>query len=245
MEVHHHAHTARKKWTHYFWEFLMLFLAVFCGFFAEYQLEHTIEKNKEKQYVLSMIEDLSSDTTQLTYVIDRFKEHEKNLDTALALYPQLAIGYNSVLRRNIEVVQGFPDFIKADRTMQQLKNSGGMRLIRHQKAADGITRYDLAIRDLEIDIAGLAGIFNDVKKSWYEIFDDESLETSMKLKTLAELESGKKNYLLRQDKPLLGRFNNEIRAFRMISNGVVEREEKLKATAVALITLLKKEYHLE
>ena len=32
MEVHAHAHTARKKWTHYLWEFLMLFLAVFCGF---------------------------------------------------------------------------------------------------------------------------------------------------------------------------------------------------------------------
>ncbi len=30
MEVHHHSHTARKKWTHYFWEFLMLFLAMFC-----------------------------------------------------------------------------------------------------------------------------------------------------------------------------------------------------------------------
>ena len=27
MEVHAHTHTARKKWTHYFWEFLMLFLA--------------------------------------------------------------------------------------------------------------------------------------------------------------------------------------------------------------------------
>ena len=51
MEVHHHAHTARKKWTHYFWEFLMLFLAVFCGFLAEYQLEHTIEHQREKQYM--------------------------------------------------------------------------------------------------------------------------------------------------------------------------------------------------
>jgi hypothetical protein len=28
MEVHAHTHTERKKWTHYFWEFLMLFLAV-------------------------------------------------------------------------------------------------------------------------------------------------------------------------------------------------------------------------
>ena len=33
MEVHAHSHTPQKeKWTHYFWEFLMLFLAVFCGF---------------------------------------------------------------------------------------------------------------------------------------------------------------------------------------------------------------------
>ena len=24
MEIHAHSHTARKKWTHYFWEFLML-----------------------------------------------------------------------------------------------------------------------------------------------------------------------------------------------------------------------------
>ena len=31
MEVH--AHTPRKKWTHYFWEFLMLFLAV-CYWFS-------------------------------------------------------------------------------------------------------------------------------------------------------------------------------------------------------------------
>jgi hypothetical protein len=43
MEVHTHTHTARKKWTHYFWEFLMLFLAVFAGFLAENQREHIVE----------------------------------------------------------------------------------------------------------------------------------------------------------------------------------------------------------
>ena len=29
MEVHHHPHALGKKWTHYLWEFLMLFPAVF------------------------------------------------------------------------------------------------------------------------------------------------------------------------------------------------------------------------
>jgi len=65
MEVHAHTHTARKKWTHYFWEFLMLFLAVFCGFLAEYKLEHTIENQREKKYVYSLIEDLKADTADL------------------------------------------------------------------------------------------------------------------------------------------------------------------------------------
>jgi len=35
MEVHHHSHAKRKKWTQYLWEFLMLFVAVFCGFLEE------------------------------------------------------------------------------------------------------------------------------------------------------------------------------------------------------------------
>ena len=47
MEVHTHTHTPRKKWTHYFWEFIMLFLAVFCGFLAENQREHYIEQQRE------------------------------------------------------------------------------------------------------------------------------------------------------------------------------------------------------
>jgi len=54
MEVHHHAHTARKKWTHYLWEFLMLFLAVFCGFLAENFREHQVEHNREKKFMASL-----------------------------------------------------------------------------------------------------------------------------------------------------------------------------------------------
>ena len=62
MEVHAHTHTARKRWTHYFWEFIMLFLAVFCGFLAEYQLEHKIEKERARKYMYDMVENLKYDT---------------------------------------------------------------------------------------------------------------------------------------------------------------------------------------
>ena len=64
MEVHAHSHTARKKWTHYLWEFIMLFLAVFCGFLAELQLEHKIEKNSEIDYMKGIVENLKYNITR-------------------------------------------------------------------------------------------------------------------------------------------------------------------------------------
>ena len=69
MEVHHHSHKSGKKWTHYFWEFLMLFLAVFCGFLAENQREHYIEHQREKQFVNSFINDLEADTARLEEIM--------------------------------------------------------------------------------------------------------------------------------------------------------------------------------
>ena len=76
MEVHAHSHTARKKWTHYFWEFLMLFLAVFCGFLAENQREHMIEHQRETKFIRSLISDLETDTTRLGSIVRYAGTHE-------------------------------------------------------------------------------------------------------------------------------------------------------------------------
>src|SRR6187399_715301 len=88
MEVHHHAHlasgethTERKKWTHYLWEFLMLFFAVFCGFLAENQREHYIEHQREKQYMITMLEDLKSDTIQLSDAIRYWDGINNSIDS--------------------------------------------------------------------------------------------------------------------------------------------------------------------
>src|SRR5258705_13281892 len=70
MEVHAHSHTVpiaigRKKWTHYLWEFLMLFLAVFCGFLAENIREHRVEQLRAKEFARSLVQDLQNDTTAI------------------------------------------------------------------------------------------------------------------------------------------------------------------------------------
>ena len=124
MEVHTHTHSPRKKWTHYFWEFLMLFLAVFCGFLAEYKLEHTIEQNREKQFIATLIEDLKSDTAQLTQVIAYKKRREKMVDSLIMdlSSPDHEKHGNDIYyyARNLTRPQYF--FLN-HRTIQQLKNS--------------------------------------------------------------------------------------------------------------------------
>jgi hypothetical protein len=81
MEVHAHTHTPRKKWTHYLWEFLMLFLAVFCGFLAEYQLEHKIERDREKQFMISLISDIKDDISYINEQQIIYKWKQSLLDS--------------------------------------------------------------------------------------------------------------------------------------------------------------------
>jgi len=147
MEVHAHTHTARKKWTHYFWEFLMLFLAVFCGFLAEYQLEHKIEKERGRQYVISFYEDLVTDTTRFNNIITAYRTQV----TALAAKEDC---YRTILQNKksdtciinlIFNTIGFEDLVFTDRTLQQLKNSGGLRLLKKEDA-DSILLYDDLLR---------------------------------------------------------------------------------------------------
>ena len=92
MEVHAHTHTARKKWTHYFWEFLMLFLAVTLGFFVENQREHYIEHQRAKIYAASMKANLQVDTSELKQIVYRGTYAANYLDSFLLLLSAYDIG---------------------------------------------------------------------------------------------------------------------------------------------------------
>ena len=154
MEVHHHAHDSevphhKKNWKSYFWEFLMLFLAVFCGFLAEYQLEHTIEHQREREYIKTMVEDLKSDTAQLTRLIGIRKERVIELDS---LFELISSDRYKKEGNKVYSLYEFPywdinRFLPSDRTMQQLKNSGNLRLIRKEIVSNALIHYDVWVRN--------------------------------------------------------------------------------------------------
>src|SRR5688500_18371244 len=142
MEVHAHTHTPRKKWTHYFWEFMMLFLAVFCGFWAENQREHFIEHKREKKFIKSMISDLKDDLHQLDSVGKRREAKQLMIDSMLWIldqpnpdqYGNQLYYYSRWIPRPIRLINN-------DGTIQQLKNAGNLRLIRRQAAVNSIMKY--------------------------------------------------------------------------------------------------------
>ncbi|HEX4878059.1 MAG TPA: hypothetical protein VFV31_15425 [Chitinophagaceae bacterium] len=142
MEVHTHTHTPRKKWTHYFWEFLMLFLAVFCGFLAEYQLEHKIEKDRELVYIKSLVKDLEFDTLRFSRTINRIEEKLPYYDSVLLFFKNPGAFSNKLpfrfyIKTNIEQI-----YQPLSPTLQQLRNSGNLRLLTKKLVLDSIVIYD-------------------------------------------------------------------------------------------------------
>jgi len=129
MEVHAHSHTARKKWTHYLWEFLMLFLAVFAGFLAENQREHIIEKKRAHQFLESMLLDVRTNTKNLDSLIQQDNGHIANHDL---LVQWLLKDSTSIDRAAFARTMGavwIRNFLVRKETYEQMKSSGSLRYV--------------------------------------------------------------------------------------------------------------------
>jgi hypothetical protein len=129
MEVHHHPHHGKKKWTEYFWEFLMLFLAVFAGFLAENQREHIIEKNRAHQFLQSMLLDVRTNIINLDSLVKQDKiiiaNHNELVDWLLK--DSIAID-RAAFARTMGAVW-VRNFLVRKETYEQMKSSGSLRYV--------------------------------------------------------------------------------------------------------------------
>ena len=242
MEVHTHTHTARKKWTHYFWEFLMLFLAVFCGFLAENQREHYVEHQREKQYIYSLINDLSTDTAKIQTMIALGKEAMAGLDSLVHSLDTLSITDNNQVTRvySLFYTWGSTPFTVTftDRTISQLKSAGGMRLIRNQKVSDKITTYYEMAALCKEQVSVYYMDLNSMIELSYKFFDKLYSEKGHEKMALAR-------QLFLNNPQHLREFINRAQDLKEVIGNYHELLATMKIFSEHIINTIKEEYHLK
>lgn len=249
MEVHHHPRaTDRNSWKHYGFEFFMLFLAVFCGFLAEWQLEHAIERRREKQFIRSLAEDLKRDTAEAAAYI-RFNEttlrYCDSLQACLTR-PDLLQHSNAFYDYSRELAR-LARYNPTDRTMQQLKNAGNMRLIRKWAVSNAITAYDSQTRLL----SELDGQLN-AQKTKYRDHLIQFLDLSS-YDRLNEPDSYMESFIqtrgnpgfIAMDERKARLLYNEAFAVRIFSDLLIRSAAGVKKEAEELLVMLREEYGVE
>src|SRR4030095_7208695 len=252
MEVHHHSHTERKKWTHYFWEFLMLFLAVFCGFLAENQREHFVEHQREGKLMETLYDDLKKDTADFINDIRWWENTIIRIDTIRKEIEKSGNKRNLLLLyRKVGLVRNYNSFEYHDRTIQQLKNGGNFRLIRNKWIADSLIDYDANIlTELKDQELQSNAIYQQVNFLQDRIFNSKyfhltlSYQPSFLLDSVFKIEPEVFG-LSSVTKTDLMQYYNHLEYYRRMSSYRIAAMKTLCHRAMMLIESLKKEYKLK
>ena len=242
MEVHAHSHTPGKKWTHYFWEFFMMFLAVFCGFLAENQREHIVEGKRAKEYAALLLEDLKNDSAYINEVTANQLLMLHRADSLLAiLSSDQFINNNGRIVNLFNHVGTLVDFKPAfEINFEQIKNSGSLRYFKNKKLVSSLSEFD---RLLETTAEVYGGYNNYILQNLqpFMINNLNTLQFDIFSRTVLVSDPDIYNWDKREAVLLANKINlKKTYDVFFVNRFLKQCTEK----NLALITAIKKEYHL-
>jgi hypothetical protein len=248
MEVHAHSHTERKKWTHYFWEFFMLFLAVTLGFLVENQREHYIEHKREVEYIRTMIEDLKEDTMSFNRLIKINLVTNEKIDTLIFLLK--GTERNSFSKKIYYMARTIPlsdaDLVLQNKTFEQLKGSGGLRLIRNTQTQNKIGAYYQNNKFIETGfIPNQFENRRDLFLAFDELFDAAILQEIMKSPWEMPAIPDNQFRLLSDDPKVINRFCTRYHIMYSTKKVTSIQAKYMINAATELIKFLQEEYHIK
>ena len=246
MEVHHIKHEENHRYSIkiFLYEFLIIFLAVTISFFVENIRERYLDHHKEVQYVQSLLNDIKIDTVQLSQIIKNNSEQVKGIGTFIKKLENADssmkftnyIYYYSLLHLN-----SLESFESTDRTITQLKNAGGLRLIQSKAVSDSIVNYDALVKDIELTGDICLKFFYDLSTQQRELLDLRVVRT----KKVESLLTDKTLKLLKTDKNVVNIYYNNALFFGALVQNYKNKLIVLNKHANKLIETLKSEYDLE
>jgi len=254
MEVHAHSHTARKKWTHYFWEFLMLFLAVFCGFLAENQREQFVEHHRLTRFARQLLSGLERDTAMQNQILTELEEKEKCFDSLLYFLamPKDDNAKWTGIYRNVHYLENPFRYTYQKAVFDQIKNSGSLRLFTNSNIVDSLLDFEYNGYLIEKQTDAEIIFISESIIPFFSLHFDKSLilqrfETYIKKPGWDSRSIGR---------TLPNGFLRHVAAWKNVfENLVITAREKhelpyiniieQRVRAVVLISSIKKEYHLK
>ncbi|MDP2040187.1 MAG: hypothetical protein Q8S14_05615 [Algoriphagus sp.] len=234
----------KKNWKSYFKEFFMLFLAVFCGFLAENYRESLSAQKIEKEYILSLIEDLKTDTTNLSAYISFRKEKSVLMDSLaeMMLSENRSLMGNQIyfLARQVFNEQAF---FYADGTIQQLKNAGNLRLLRKRNVVNALLTYEKKVKVLEEWDENDNRTKSTFREMGGKVFNSSELNKTMDSDMRFVMPTSNPQ-LITNDFKVINEVAFQIHYLSKMTKGNSLRAESLKSDAARLLELIQAEYKL-
>ena len=181
MEVHHHAHTSRRKWTHYFWEFLMLFAAVTLGFYAENIREHILHEKAVKSNMRSLLSDLRSDVSLFDSILHR-NAYSAEMSDSLIEYLHNNLSNTPDIYYFARVTTANLGYFYANsKSFDQLKSAGLLRYVKSRELLDSIGGYYVSFQWLANQTELIRFKVDAIHKGNAELFDSYIFNQMMKV----------------------------------------------------------------
>ncbi len=246
MEVHHHPQVEKKNFKEYLLEGLMIFLAVTMGFFAEQIREHFVDTKREKEYIVSMLKELRSDSVQLAEV---FKDtlRIKKMDS-LSLFLLSQNDSQSVIKNIYRLVGNityYNSMTFSRNTLTQLKNGGNMRFIKNTDIVDSLNYLDNIITVNNNQLAGYEKVTIENIREMYTILDFSLFVKNGKRLDGNEVLANQKLSFLTDDKRKIIEFGSKVGFQESICMNYFNQLKDYAQYSNRLISLMQKEYHLE
>src|SRR5688500_2230655 len=235
----------RKKFGAYLLEGLMLFIAVTLGFLAENLRENIGNREKEREYVSSLITNLKQDTIIMKNAIQENKRKIAGLDSLISLSDEKLTDSKTrqLLYKYSWYISYYSTFMSNDATMMQLKNSGGLQLIKHGHVSDSVAFYDQVVRNIYAAEGPYGKALYDAQDAAEQVLAFRVFRDSTYFRS--GIFTNKELPLLTTDPHQFEIFFNKILSERGWTENYVKNLQAKLPYAVRLIELLEEEYELK
>ncbi len=256
MEVRAHSHPEvsghRKKWSHYIWEFLMLFLAISLGFYAENLRENTKTKREIHEDMQSIITDLDYDAQYFDSLITRNEYSCRMTDSLIRLLNGNLSNTADIYYVARTVTANFGYFFTNAKTFDQMKFSGLLRYIRPRKILDSIANYYSSIQWLNNQTELVRMKVDAIHQGNSQLFDGFVFENMMQIDygnfqrgIIAIKKPDHNPPLLAGDAHRINDVVMRYHYFFSTTKFYDKTASQVSSEAKQLVQMIKKEYHIQ